>query len=62
LVTGYLSPIPWPVCRTDHSTCIHLHVISSSGCAFQLIYEGPDQLPFTEDDRVTNFPPDLKFE
>jgi hypothetical protein len=41
---------------------IHLHVISSSGCAFQLLYEGPDKLPFTDDDQVRNFPPDLKFE
>ena len=41
---------------------IHLHVISSSGCAFQLIHEGPDRTPFTDDDLVRNFPPDLKLE
>ena len=40
---------------------IHLHVISSSGCAFQLIYEGPDKQPFTDDDLIRNFPPDLEF-
>ncbi|GEP43341.1 hypothetical protein [Brevifollis gellanilyticus] len=40
---------------------IHLHVISSSGCAFQLIYEGPDKLPYTDDDLIRNFPPDLEF-
>lgn len=40
---------------------IHLHVISGSGCAFQLIYEGPDRQPFTDDDLVRNFPPDLEF-
>ncbi len=48
--------------RSPNEPGIHLHVISSSGCAFQLIYEGPDQLPFTEDDLVRNVPPDLKFE
>lgn len=40
---------------------IHLHVISSSGCAFQLIHEGPDKQPYTDDDLIRNFPPDLKF-
>jgi hypothetical protein len=40
---------------------IRLHVISSSGCAFQLIYDGPDHQPYTDDDLVRNFPPDLKF-
>lgn len=40
---------------------IRLHVISSSGCAFQLIYDGPDGKPYTEDDLVRNFPPDLQF-
>lgn len=40
---------------------IRLHVISSSGCAFQLIYDGPDGLPYTDDDLVRNFPPDLQF-
>ncbi len=40
---------------------IHLHVISSSGCAFQLIYEGPDKQPFTDDDQIRNYPPDLVF-
>jgi hypothetical protein len=40
---------------------IHLHVISSSGCAFQLIYEGPDKQPFTDDDQIRNYPPDLEF-
>jgi hypothetical protein len=48
--------------RSPNEPGIHLHVISSSGCAFQLIYEGPDKMPFTEDDLVRNFPPDLKFE
>ena len=40
---------------------IHLHVISSSGCAFQLIYEGPDKQPFTDDDQIRNYPPDMEF-
>lgn len=40
---------------------IRLHVISSSGCAFQLIYDGPDGEPYTADDLIRNFPPDLKF-
>lgn len=40
---------------------IRIHVISSSGCAFQLIYDGPDGKPYTDDDLVRNFPPDLKF-
>ena len=40
---------------------IHIHVISSSGGAFQLIYDGPDGKPYTDDDLVRNFPPDLEF-
>ncbi len=40
---------------------IQIHVISSSGGAFQLIYDGPDGKPFTDDDLVRNFPPDLEF-
>lgn len=40
---------------------IRLHVISSSGGAFQLIYDGPDGIPYTEDDQIRNFPPDLEF-
>ena len=40
---------------------IHIHVISSTGGAFQLIYDGPDGKPYTDDDLVRNFPPDLKF-
>lgn len=40
---------------------IRLHVISSTGGAFQLIYDGPDKLPYTEDDLVRNYPPDLEF-
>lgn len=40
---------------------IHIHVISSTGGAFQLIYDGPDGKPYTEDDLVRNFPPDLDF-
>lgn len=40
---------------------IRLHVISSSGCAFQLIYDGPDGQPYTDDDLVRNFPPNLQF-
>ena len=39
---------------------IRLHVISSSGCEFQLIHDGPDGEPYTEDDLIRNFPPDLK--
>lgn len=46
---------------SPESPGIRLHVISSSGCAFQLIYDGPDGLPYTDDDLVRNFPPDLKF-
>jgi len=38
---------------------IRLHVISSSGGVFQLIYDGPDGLPYTDDDLVRNFPPEL---
>lgn len=40
---------------------VHLHVISASGGAFQLIYDGPDARPFTDDDLVRNFPLDLEF-
>jgi len=40
---------------------IRIHVISSTGGAFQLIYDGPDGLPYTADDLVRNYPPDLDF-
>ena len=40
---------------------IHIHVISSTGGAFQLIYDGLDGKPYTDDDLVRNFPPDLDF-
>ncbi|MBU6300484.1 MAG: hypothetical protein KGS60_02945 [Verrucomicrobia bacterium] len=40
---------------------IHIHVISASGGSFQLIYDGPDRQPFTEDDLIRNFPDDLEF-
>jgi hypothetical protein len=40
---------------------IRLHVVSSSGAAFQLIYDGPDKQPYTEDDLIRSFPPDLEF-
>lgn len=46
---------------TPDSPGIRLHVISSSGCAFQLIYDGPDKQPYTDDDLIRNFPPDLEF-
>ena len=46
---------------TPEAPGIRLHVISSSGCAFQLVYDGPDGLPYTKDDLVRNFPPDLEF-
>jgi hypothetical protein len=39
---------------------IRLHVVSSAGCAFQLIHNGPDGEPYTEDDLIRNFPPDLE--
>ncbi len=47
--------------RSAEEPGIHLHVVSSSGCAFQLIHEGPDKQPYTDDDWIRNFPPDLKF-
>lgn len=62
-----LVPREHPALSTDtfraapEAPGIHLHVISSSGCAFQLIHEGPDKQPYTDDDLVRNFPPDLKF-
>lgn len=40
---------------------IRLHVISSSGGAFQLIHNGPDKTPYTDDDQIRNFPPELDF-
>jgi hypothetical protein len=40
---------------------IRYHVISSSGAAFQLIYDGPDGKPYTDDDLIRNFPADLEF-
>ncbi|TDU71201.1 hypothetical protein EI77_02323 [Prosthecobacter fusiformis] len=46
---------------SPESPGIRLHVLSSSGCAFQLIYDGPDGQPYTDDDLVRNFPPDVKF-
>ena len=39
---------------------IRLHVIGSSSCSFQLIYNGPDGLPYTQDDQIRNFPQDLE--
>ncbi len=62
-----LVPKEHPALRGDafrsapESPGIRLHVISSSGCAFQLIYDGPDKLPYTDDDQIRNFPPDLDF-
>lgn len=46
---------------TPDSPGIRIHVISSTGGAFQLIYDGPDKLPYTADDQVRNYPPDLDF-
>ena len=40
---------------------IRIHIISASGGIFQLIYDGPDGRPFTDDDLVRNFPPDFDF-
>ena len=40
---------------------IRLHVISSSSGVFQLTFDGPDGQPFTKDDLIRNFPPDLTF-
>jgi hypothetical protein len=40
---------------------IHIHVISASGGMFQLIHDGPDHKPFTDDDQIRNFPEDLEF-
>jgi len=40
---------------------IRFHVISSSGGVFQLIYDGADRKPYTDDDLIRNFPPDLDF-
>jgi hypothetical protein len=40
---------------------IRLHVISSTGGAFQLTFDGPDGKPYTDDDQIRNFPPDLNF-
>lgn len=45
---------------SPESPGIHLHVISSTEGVFQLIYEGPDGKPFTDDDLIRNFPPDLE--
>ncbi len=62
-----LVPREHPALKNDafrsspESPGIRLHVISSSGCAFQLIYDGPDGQPYTDDDLVRNFPPDLQF-
>ena len=39
---------------------IRLHVIGSSNCVFQLIYNGPDGKPYTDDDQIRNFPPDAE--
>lgn len=40
---------------------IRIHVISSSGGVFQLTFDGPDGKPYTDDDLIRNFPPDLKY-
>jgi hypothetical protein len=37
---------------------VRLHVIGSSSCFFQLIFNGPDGQPYTEDDQIRNFPQD----
>jgi hypothetical protein len=39
---------------------IRLHVIGSSNCVFQLIYDGPDGKPYTDDDLIRNFPPEAE--
>ena len=36
---------------------IRLHILSSTGAAFQLIYDGPDGKPYSDDDLIRNFPP-----
>jgi hypothetical protein len=40
---------------------VRLHVISSSGGVFQLTFDGPDGKPYTDDDLIRNFPPDLTY-
>jgi hypothetical protein len=47
--------------RQSDEPIIHWQVISSSGCGFKLINEGPDKQPFTNDDLIRNYPPDLEF-
>ncbi len=47
--------------RQSDEPIIHWQVISSSGCDFQPIDEGPEQQPFTNDDLTRNYPPDLEF-
>ena len=44
---------------TPDAPAIRYHIISSRDGAFQLIYDGPDKLPYTADDQVRSFPPDL---
>jgi hypothetical protein len=39
---------------------IRLHVIGASNCLFQLIHNGPDGHPYTDDDLIRNFPPDAE--
>jgi len=39
---------------------IRLHVIGASNCLFQLIHNGPDGQPYTDDDLIRNFPPDAE--
>ena len=37
---------------------VRLHVIGSSSCFFQLIFNGPDGEPYTADDQIRDFPQD----
>jgi hypothetical protein len=39
-----------------NSPHIRLHVIGASEAHFQLIYDGPDGKPYTDDDLIRNFP------
>jgi hypothetical protein len=39
---------------------IRLHIIGASNCLFQLIHNGPDGQPYTDDDMIRNFPPDVE--
>jgi hypothetical protein len=61
-----LVPSGHPAMQTDSfrpakdAPGIRLHVVSSSGAAFQLIHDGPDGKPYTDDDLIRSFPPDLE--